>query len=102
MPFPVTMMILSSQLLFTVSDEVPRYDIARNCKLDLAATTGLTNTQSVNACMRDEQRARRQLTNQWSKFRASSKAECIPQQMIGGTPSYVSLQVCLQMNIWAR
>jgi hypothetical protein len=102
MPFPVTMMILSSQLLFTVSDEVPRYDIARNCKLDLAATTGLTNRQSVSACIKDEQRARRQLTNQWSKFRASSKAECIPQQQIGGTPSYVSLQVCLQMNIWAR
>ena len=102
MPFSVTMMVLGSQLFVTVSDEVPRYDIAKNCKLDLAATAGLTNTQSVNACIKDEQRARRQLTNQWSKFRASSKAECIPQQMIGGSPSYVSLQVCLQMNIWAR
>ena len=102
MPFSVTMMVLGSQLFVTVSDDVPRYDIAKNCKLDLAATAGLTNTQSVNACIKDEQRARRQLTNQWSKFRASSKAECIPQQMIGGSPSYVSLQVCLQMNIWAR
>ena len=102
MPFSVTIIALSSQLLVTVSDDVPRYDTAKNCKLDLAATAGLTNTQSVNACIRDEQRARRQLTNQWSKFKASSKAECIPQQMIGGSPRYVSLQVCLQMNMWAR
>ena len=51
---------------------------------------------------KDEKRAQQQLGGQWSKFPASSKAECIPQESIGGTPSYVSLQTCLQMNQWAR
>jgi hypothetical protein len=39
----------------------------------------------------DENRARRQLASQWSKFSASSKAQCIPLESVGGTPSYVSL-----------
>ena len=102
MPISVAMIALSSQLVIGVSDGVPVFDIARSCKLDLAATAGLSDTQSIQACMRDEQGARKQLGKQWSKFPAASKAECIPQESIGGTPSYVSLQVCLQMNQWAR
>ena len=102
MPISVAMIALSSQLVIAVSDGVPVFDIARSCKLDLAATAGLSDTQSIQACMRDEQGARNQLGRQWSKFPAASKAECIPQEAIGGTPSYVSLQVCLQMNQWAR
>jgi hypothetical protein len=42
------------------------------------------------------------LGSQWSKFSAASKAECVPQEQIGGTPSYVSLVTCLQMGKWAR
>lgn len=102
MPISVTMIALSSQLVFGVADGVPTFDIARSCKLDLSAMAGLSDTQSLKACIGDEKRARQQLGSQWSKFTASSKAECIPQESIGGTPSYVSLQTCLQMNSWAR
>ena len=102
MPISVSMIALSSQLVVAVADGVPVFDITRSCKLDLAATTGLTIDQSLKACISDENRARRQLGSQWSKFSASSKAECIPQESIGGTPSYVSLQTCLQMNRWVR
>jgi hypothetical protein len=102
MPISVSMIVLSSQLVVTVADGVPVFDIARSCKLDLTATTGLTDGQSLKACVNDEKRARQQLGTRWSKFSASSKAECIPQESIGGTPSYVSLQSCLQMNLWAR
>jgi hypothetical protein len=86
----------------TASDGVPVFDVARSCKLDLAAVAGLSETQSLKACIGGEKRARLQLGHQWSKFTASSKAECIPQESVGGTPSYVNLQTCLQMNIWAR
>jgi hypothetical protein len=102
MPISVSIIILSSQLLVTVADGVPVFDVARSCKLDLAATAGLTDTQSQKACISDEKRARQQLAGQWLKFPASSKAECIPQESVGGTPSYVSLLTCLQMNQWAR
>ena len=43
MPISVSMIILSSQLVVPVADRLPVFDIARSCKLDLAATAGLTN-----------------------------------------------------------
>jgi hypothetical protein len=102
MPISVVTIALSSQLIVAVADSVPVFDIARSCRLDLSAVAGLSDTLPLRACMGDERKARHQLVNQWRKFTASSKAECIPQESIGGTPSYVSLQACLQMNYWAR
>jgi len=102
MPISVSMIALGSQLVVAVANGVPVFDVTRTCKLDLAATAGLSNTQSVKACIMDEKRAQQQLGSRWSKYPASSKAQCIPQESIGGTPSYVSLQTCLQMNQWAR
>jgi hypothetical protein len=102
MPLSFSMIVLSSQMAVAVADSVPKYDIARNCKLDIAATAGLSVDQSLKACIRDEQKARQQLGGQWSKFPAASRASCAGQESIGGTPSYVSLQTCLQMGQWAR
>lgn len=102
MPMSVSMIVLGSQLVMPVADGVPKFDITRNCKLDIAATAGLTVDQSLKTCISDEQKARQQLGGQWSKFPAASRASCVSQESIGGTPSYVSLQTCLQMGQWAR
>jgi hypothetical protein len=102
MPFSISMIAVSSQLVLPVADGIPKFDIARSCKLDVAATAGLSVDQSIKSCLNDERKARRQLGSNWSKFPASSKATCIPQESIGGTPSYVSLQTCLQLGQWAR
>ena len=102
MPMSVSMIVLGSQLVMPVADGVPKFDITRSCKLDIAATAGLTVDQSLKTCISDEQKARQQLGSQWSKFPAPSRASCASQESIGGTPSYVSLQTCLQMGQWAR
>jgi hypothetical protein len=102
MPVSVAMIVVSSQLVVAVADRVPTFDVSRSCRLDLTATAGLTVDQSLKSCVGDEKRARQKLASQWSKFSAPSKAECIPQEGIGGTPSYVSLLTCLQMGQWAR
>jgi hypothetical protein len=102
MPFSVSMIALSSQFVVAVASGVPVFDVSKTCRLDLAATAGLADGQSLKSCIQDEKRAQQQLVSQWSKFPASSKAQCIPQESIGGTPSYVSLRACLQMNQWAR
>ena len=96
------MIILSSQMAVAVADGVPKFDVARSCKLDVAATAGLSVDQSLKSCVNDEQKAKRQLAGQWSKFPAPSRASCISQESVGGTPSYVSLQTCLQMGQWSR
>ena len=102
MPMSFSMVVLSSQLVVTVADGVPKFDIARTCKLDVAATAGLSVDQSIKSCVNDEQRAKQQLAGQWSKFPAPSRASCTSQESVGGTPSYVSLQTCLQMGQWSR
>jgi hypothetical protein len=98
MPISISTIIVSAQLVVAVADSVPKFDIARNCKLDVAATAGLSVDQSVKSCIRDEQQARQQLRSQWSKFSAQSRASCSSEESIGGTPSYVSLLTCLQMS----
>jgi hypothetical protein len=98
MPMSISMILLSSQLIVPIADGVPKFDIARSCKLDVAATAGLAVDQSIKSCMNDEQKAKRQLASQWSKFPAAGRASCISEESIGGTPSYVSLLSCLQLG----
>jgi hypothetical protein len=94
----ISMILLSSQLIVPIADGVPKFDIARSCKLDVAATAGLAVDQSIKSCMNDEQKAKRQLASQWSKFPAAGRASCISEESIGDTPSYVSLLTCLQLG----
>jgi hypothetical protein len=101
MPISFSMVVVGS-LVVAAADRVPVFDVSRSCKLDVAATTGLTVDQSLKNCVNDENRARQQLVSQWSKFSASSRSQCLPLESIGGTPSYVSLLTCLQMNFWSR
>ena len=70
MPLSISMIALSSQLVVAVADRVPTFDIARSCKLDLAATAGLSVDQSLKSCVSDENKAKQQLASQWSKFSA--------------------------------
>jgi hypothetical protein len=102
MPLTVSIIMLGSQLVMPVADRMPKFDIAKSCKLDVAATAGLSVDQSIKSCVNDEQKARRQLGAQWSKFLAPSRQSCISQEGVGGTPSYVSLLTCLQMGQWTR
>jgi hypothetical protein len=102
MPISISMIVVSSQLVVAVADNVPKFDIARNCKLDVAATAGLSVDQSFKSCIRDEQQARQQLASRWSKFPAANRANCTANESVGGTPSYVSLLTCLQLDQWAR
>ena len=101
MPISISMILISSQLVVAVADNVPRFDIARSCKLDVAATTGLSVGQPLKSCINDEQRARRNLANQWSKFPAASRASCTANESVG-PPSYVDLLTCLQDAQLAR
>jgi len=95
MPISFSMIVLSSQMVVAVADGVPQFDVARSCKLDVAATAGLSVDQSIKSCVNDEQRAKRQLAGQWSKFPAPGRASCTSQESIGGMRIYVSVLACL-------
>ena len=98
MPISFSMIVLSSQLVVAVADQVPRFDIARGCKLDDAAMAGVSIDQPFKRCISDEQQAEQQLGSQWSTFPASSRESCVSLEAVGDVPSYVSLLTCLQLS----
>jgi hypothetical protein len=94
-------LILASQLIVTVADTVPNFDIERGCKDDSAAAfdpnAGLNAT--IKRCADDEQQAKDQLQTQWSQFAPSDKNMCmglVTGDAASITPSYVELLTCLQ------
>jgi hypothetical protein len=91
--------VLFGSLLATtaaMADSVPKYDMARTCRLDHAAASGLAVTESMKNCVRDEKKALGQLQKQWAKFASAKRSGCVSQNTVGGTPSYVGLLSCLQ------
>jgi hypothetical protein len=98
MPISFSMIVLSTQLVMTVADGVPKFDIARGCRLDSTQAFDLDAglNETIKRCVADEQQAQTQLQTQWSQFRERDKAQCSEIANIGGTPSYVELLTCLQ------
>ena len=77
------------------ADVFPEFDISANCRSDLQDSEG--SGETLRKCADDERRAKRQLARDWSRFVADDKTTCLRETDIDGTPSYVELQVCLQM-----
>jgi hypothetical protein len=74
-----------------VADEVPKFDIARECQTE-GGTQG-----TLERCAQDEGHARDQLQPEWSQFTARDKTQCMQETMTDGSPSYVELLTCLEM-----
>lgn len=86
-----------SHLLIIVADGVPAFDVSPGCRAAASVMPA-----SFDACMKDEQDARAELTTQWERFETSDRANCTQDETVGGTPSYVELLSCLQMARDAR
>jgi hypothetical protein len=110
MPVQISIMVLTSQLIFTVADAVPQFDIPRGCKVDSASAFDPVagKDATIKRCMDDEQQAKDQLQTQWSGFGASDRAMCISETVgekadaDATPPSYVDLLSCLQDQQQAR
>jgi Tfp pilus assembly protein PilV len=76
------------------ADELPAFDIARNCK----AETADASVEGPASCTKDETDAKNQLAKRWSSYSASQKKECVGESTTGGEKSYVELLTCLEMS----
>jgi hypothetical protein len=96
----ISTLILASQLIVTVADNVPNFNIERECKVDSAAAfdpnAGLDAT--IKRCADDEQKAKDQLQTVWSQSAPSDKKMCmaVATDDASTPPSYVELLTCLQ------
>jgi hypothetical protein len=103
---PVSIMILASQLVIAVVDDVPKFDIARECRIDSAAAfdpnAGLNAT--IKRCVDDEQKARDQLQAKWTGYSKSDRTMCLASTTGDSSdpPSYVDLLTCLEDQQLAR
>jgi hypothetical protein len=74
-------------------DHVPVLDVAKSCHA--AEDYGLNDSKDTyRNCMLDENEARTQLGQKWSKFKLSSRRACVAVHPI---PSYVEMLTCLEM-----
>lgn len=77
------------------ADPLPKFDIAKNCKAEVAENSGIGET--LESCTRDEEQARQELIPQWDHFSQEDKTTCIRETSLDGSPSYVELQTCLEI-----
>jgi hypothetical protein len=92
-PF-LPVMVVTSQLVLAAQD-VPQFNVESGCRA--AATTGVREGNSADACLRDEQQARDKVQQQWGTFSSASQSRCLRLSNSGGAPSYVELLTCLEM-----
>jgi hypothetical protein len=90
------LMMLSAQLLIPVSDQVPKLNVSPSCKA--AASVAISDSQSFDACMKDEDSARQELVKVWQTYPVADRGRCSSEASLGGVDSYVDLLVCLQMT----
>lgn len=81
--------------LIARADDVPTFNMQKNCKADVQADS---TAQNVAACLADEQKAREALVGQWTQFPPNTRTRCVQMVSdIAGSQSYVELLTCLQM-----
>jgi hypothetical protein len=93
MVVPLSALLISSQLTLIAADRLPRFGIEASCR-GLAVVE--LDSSTFSRCVGDEQIARKQLQQQWSRFSPASHRECVEEQGDGGgSSSYVELLGCL-------
>jgi hypothetical protein len=92
---PMSLVSALSGLVLTVADAPPKFNPAAGCKAAAAAWGDLPVPQSYDSCMKDEESARLQLVQTWSKYIPQDKSRCVAETEVGGKPSYVEILECL-------
>jgi hypothetical protein len=83
--------ILATLSPIRVSDEVPRFDIVKECRFESESSV------AFDRCSHDETDALQQLEKEWPQFAGSDRRTCFTEATVAGFASYVELLICLEM-----
>jgi hypothetical protein len=100
--FPLYLVGAAAGAFLTVAgSRPPKFDVAPGCKAAAAINQSmdLAVSQDYKSCMADEESARDQLYQSWSKYKAPDQARCVGQTTDGGMPSYVEVLECLLVTV---
>jgi hypothetical protein len=81
------------------AENVPDFDVEPTCRgatRSEAAVQDKSGDALRGACFDQENRARNELKEKWAGFPAEHRASCVKTTSVGGIPSYVQLQTCLE------
>jgi hypothetical protein len=77
------------------TDEPPKLDVDGPC--NAAAQFALLAGRDKDACVNDERAAETTLAENWSKYSADDKSQCVGTVRTGGPSSYVELLSCIEV-----
>jgi hypothetical protein len=77
------------------ADSPPKLNVTPSC--NAAARGAISAGRDKEACMADERTAENVLAENWSKYDAADKTQCVGNVKTGGPPSYVELLSCLEI-----
>ena len=86
---PIVMLATLSPV--AVSDTVPKFDVAKECRFEGGSTA------DIDRCHQDEATALEQLKASWAQFTGVDKSTCHSVATVGGFASYVELLTCVEM-----
>lgn len=97
MVMPVLPLLLLP-LAVAASDAVPNFSTEATCRGGLSDPK---DNARYEQCLKEEAAAKAGLSANWAKFPASDRVTCADTARLG-TPSYVEMLTCLQMDADAR
>ena len=92
---------LVGSVLAVADTGFPQFNPEPGCKAATAINQSidLTLSQTYEACMADEESAKQELQQSWSKYSVADKRRCVGQTEDGGMPSYVEVLECILVTI---
>ncbi len=88
-------LLLGLPVAIALADSPPKLNVAPSC--DAASRGAVTAGRDKDACLTDERSAESVLNQNWSKYNAADKTQCIGNVKTGGPASYVELLSCLEI-----
>jgi hypothetical protein len=93
--FAAVLTLVIAQTALAQAAQPPRFNIRATCR----QAQPLTGDKSVfQSCVSEERGARKTLAKGWSTFKSTSRRSCMEEAQTGGTPSYVDMLTCLQLD----
>ncbi len=78
----------------------PKLEVGTSC--DAAGRGSVVLGRNKESCLADETTAQDTLKQNWSKYSAADKSQCVGMERTGGPASYVELASCLEVMRDAR
>ncbi len=91
----VASLSLGLQVTAAVADDPPKLDVTTTC--NAAAQFSIVIGRDKEACLDDERTAEITLAQNWSKYNADDKTQCVGTVKTGGPGSYVELLSCIEV-----